>query len=60
MAKAKLAKLMLGAKLAAIGPVTAAALKSHGLAPTITAAPHTIAALVDAMASYEKGAGNAK
>jgi len=38
------------ARLAAIGPVTAQALLQHGLAPTVTADPHTIEALVTAIA----------
>lgn len=37
------------AKLAAIGPVTVRTLESHGLKPTVTASPHTIEALIDAM-----------
>ncbi|MFB3891105.1 MAG: uroporphyrinogen-III C-methyltransferase [Phycisphaerae bacterium] len=54
------AALLATVKLAAIGPVTADTLKAHGLVPTVVADPHTIAALVDAMAAYEKGAANAK
>jgi len=36
-------------KLAAIGPVTAEALKSHGLEPAVVARPHTIDALAEAI-----------
>ncbi len=41
--------LLDGPKLAAIGPVTADALKRHGLTPAVVARPHTIDALVEAM-----------
>ena len=37
------------AKVASIGPVTTATLESHGLKATVTAGPHTIEALVEAM-----------
>lgn len=37
------------ARLAAIGPVTADALRRHGMEPTVTADPHTIEALVEAI-----------
>ena len=40
-------------KLAAIGPVTAKTLRSHGLSPTVVASPHTIDALVEAIVDYE-------
>ncbi|MDY6913525.1 MAG: uroporphyrinogen-III C-methyltransferase [Planctomycetota bacterium] len=40
-----------GVKLAAIGPVTAGTLRSHGLDPAVVAWPHTIDALVEAIAS---------
>jgi len=42
-----------GIKLAAIGPVTAEALRRRGLTPTVVARPHTIDALVDAIVSNE-------
>jgi uroporphyrinogen III methyltransferase/synthase len=38
--------------IAAIGPVTAETLKNHGLAPHVTASPHTIESLVKAMVNY--------
>lgn len=37
-------------RLASIGPVTSAALRNHGLRPTIEANPHTILAMVAGMA----------
>ena len=40
-------------KLAAIGPVTAQSLRSHGYAPAVVADPHTIDALVKAMAGLK-------
>jgi uroporphyrinogen III methyltransferase/synthase len=38
-----------GVRLAAIGPVTAEALRSHGLEPTVVARQHTMAGLVEAI-----------
>ena len=35
--------------LASIGPITSATLRAHGLEPTVEAAPHTIAGLVEAV-----------
>jgi len=41
-----------GSKLAAIGPVTAEALKRNGLTPTVTAETHTADGLIDAIAAH--------
>jgi uroporphyrinogen III methyltransferase/synthase len=41
-----------GVRLAAIGPVTADALRAHGLQPTVVAGRHTIADLAAAIAHY--------
>ncbi len=46
---------LVGAKLAAIGPVTAEALRGRGLAPAAVAEEHTAAGLVRAMISAESG-----
>jgi uroporphyrinogen III methyltransferase/synthase len=40
-------------KLAAIGPVTAGTLRAHNLTPTVTADPHTIDALVEAIRGFK-------
>jgi len=47
--------LLDGPKLAAIGPVTAKALKKHDLTPAVVARPHTIDALVEAMRTHGDG-----
>jgi len=44
-----------GVKLAAIGPVTARTLQAHDLKATVTAKPHTIDALVEALVAFEAG-----
>ena len=41
-------------RLAAIGPVTAAAIQAAGLTPNVVASPHTAEALVEAMAGKAK------
>jgi uroporphyrinogen III methyltransferase/synthase len=41
------------AKIAAIGPVTAKTLQTHGLSPTVVAWPHTIPGLVEAIVRFE-------
>jgi len=41
------------AKIAAIGPVTAKTLQTHGLSPTVVARPHTIPGLVEAIVRFE-------
>jgi uroporphyrinogen III methyltransferase/synthase len=41
-------------KLASIGPVTSQTLRKHGHAPTVEAQTHTIDALADAMATYQR------
>jgi uroporphyrinogen III methyltransferase/synthase len=41
-----------GIALAAIGPITAATLREHGLEPAVVAAEYTIAGLVDALVAY--------
>ncbi|MBN1943332.1 MAG: uroporphyrinogen-III C-methyltransferase [Phycisphaerae bacterium] len=43
-----------GCKIAAIGPVTADALRAADVEPTVIAQPHTIDALVRAMVDWEK------
>ena len=43
------------AKLAAIGPVTAKALRSRGLTATVVAEPHTVDGLVAAIVSFQAG-----
>lgn len=45
-----------GARLASIGPQTSAAAREHGLAVDVEADPHTIPALVDAVARAASGA----
>jgi uroporphyrinogen III methyltransferase/synthase len=45
--------LLNGPKLAAIGPVTAEALKRHDLTPAVIAQPYTIDALLEAMQTYQ-------
>lgn len=47
-------ELLAKVKLAAIGPVTARTLQSHGLAATVVAKPHTIDALVDTIMRNER------
>jgi len=56
LAEAGLADSLEGVKLASIGPVTSETLLAAGLTPTVTAAPHTIDALTEAMAAYEREA----
>ena len=41
-------------RLASIGPTTTLAIREHGAAPAVEAAPHTTEALLDSMAEYEK------
>jgi uroporphyrinogen III methyltransferase/synthase len=50
------AEVLSKVKLAAIGPVTAGAIDSHGLRPAVVAHPHTIEALVEAIVSFERSA----
>lgn len=40
-------------KIASIGPATSAAVRRHGLEPTVEAAPHTIEGLVKAVSSFK-------
>lgn len=43
-----------GARAAAIGPVTAKTLSAHGVEAAVMAYPHTIEAMVEAMARYQR------
>lgn len=52
---AKAGTSLAGVKLAAIGPVTAQTLQSHGLTATVTASPHTVEALAEAMIQFGRG-----
>ena len=54
LAEAKLQGTLEGVNLASIGPVTSQTLADAGLTATVTAQPHTIEALAEAMAAYEQ------